>query len=433
MRPLQGQEQEPQAASGNKRPRVWRSVGLGIITGAADDDPSAVGTYASVGATLGPAFLWLAPALFPMMFAVVYLSAKLGQVTGQGLFEAIRHRFPPWILHCALVGVMIGNTIEAAADLGGMAAAMNLIIPLPVPLIVIVTGMAILGLQIWGSYTTIRNLFRWLALALLAYVGAAILARPQLGPVLRGTFIPTLRFDAQFLELLVAVIGTSLSAYIYTWQSNEEVEEEIAMGRTRLSQRRGATEDEMKQSRRDVFFGMLFSNLVMYFIMLSTGASLFEAGKHNINSAAEAAEALRPIAGSAASLLFAVGVSAVGFLAVPVMTAGAAYDFAQTLGWKHSLHAKPHEAKGFYAIMAVITAIAIGLNFLGFNPMRALIIAGVVQGFSAPPLLVLIMLITNDPAAMGKRVNGVGMKVLGWTTCVLTCCATGALVLSWLR
>lgn len=437
MTPLPDQAHEPQgqeAQSGaGKRPRVWRSIGLGIITGAADDDPSAVGTYASVGATLGPAFLWLAPAVFPMMFAVVYLSAKLGQVTGQGLFEAIRHRFSPWILYSALVGVMIGNTIEAAADLGGMAAAMNLIIPIPVPLIVITTGIIILGLQVWTAYTTIRNLFRWLALALLAYVGAAILARPQLGPVLRGTLLPTFRFDSQFLELLVAVIGTSLSAYIYTWKSNEEVEEEIAMGRTRLSQRRGATEDEMKQSRRDVFFGMLFSNLVMYFIMLSTGASLFAAGRHNINSAAEAAEALRPLAGGAASVLFAIGVSAVGFVSVPVMTAGAAYDFAQTLGWKHSLHAKPREAKGFYGIMAVITAIAIGLNFLGFNPMRALVIAGIVQGFSAPPLLVLIMLITNDRAAMGKRVNGIGMKVLGWATCAITFCATGGLVFSWLR
>jgi Mn2+/Fe2+ NRAMP family transporter len=178
---------------------------------------------------------------------------------------------------------------------------------------------------------------------------------------------------------------------------------------------------------------MLFSNLVMYFIMLSTGASLFEAGKHNINSAAEAAEALQPLAGKAASFLFALGVSAVGFLAVPVMTAGAAYDVAQTLGWKHSLHAKLHEAEGFYAIMAAITAIAIGLNSSGSKPMRALVIAGVVQAFSAPPLLVLIMLITSDPAVMGNRINGVGMKVLGWVTCAVTFCASGALVVSWLR
>ena len=414
-------------------PRVWRSVGLGVITGAADDDPSAVGTYASAGASLGPAFLWIAPAMFPMMFAVVYLSAKLGQVTGQGLFEAIRHRFPRWMVYCALSGVLIGNTIEAAADLGGMAAAINLIIAIPVPAIVITTGLSILALQIWGSYATIRNLFRWLALALLAYIGAALLSRPQLGPVLRGTFIPTFRFDAHFLELVVAVIGTSLSAYIYTWQSNEEVEEEIAMGRTTLSHRRGATKDELKQSRRDVFFGMVFSNVVMYFIMLATGVSLFAAGKHEIGSAADAAQALRPLAGSAASFLFALGIGAVGFLAVPIMTAGAAYDFAQTAGWKHSLHARPREAKGFYGVMAGVTAIAIGLNFLGFNPMRALVVAGIVQAFSAPPLLVLMMLITSDRTIMGERVNSFGMKILGWFTTTLTIAATAALVITWLH
>ena len=229
------------------------------------------------------------------------------------------------------------------------------------------------------------------------------------------------------------MIGTSLSAYIYTRQSNEEVEEEIAMGRTKLSQRRGATEAELRQSRRDVFFGMFFSNVVMYFIMLSTGATLFAAGRKEIGSAAEAAEALRPLAGNAASILFALGVSAVGFLAVPVMTTGAAYDLAQTLGWKHSLHARPTEAKGFYGVIAAVTAIAIGLNFLGFNPMRALVIAGIVQGFSAPPLLVLIMLMTNDRAMMGSRVNGRGMQALGWLTTLITFAATGSLVVSWLR
>jgi NRAMP (natural resistance-associated macrophage protein)-like metal ion transporter len=427
-------DQHPTNVTKTTKTRTWaRSVGLGMITGAADDDPSAVGTYASVGARLGPAFLWIAPAVFPMMFAVVYLSAKLGQVTGQGLFEAIRHRFPRWVLYLALIGVLIGNTVEAAADLGGMAAAINLLIPIPVPWIVLGSGLVLLALQIWGSYTLIKSIFRWLALALLAYAGAAILARPDLGPVLRGTFVPTLRFDKQFLELIVAVIGTSLSAYIYTWQSNEEVEEEIAMGRTKLSQRRGATEEELRQSRRDVFFGMFFSNLVMYFIMLSTGAALFAAGKHDLTSAADAAEALRPLAGSAASLLFAIGVGAVGFLAVPVMTTGAAYDLAQTLGWRHSLHAKPHEAKGFYGAMALITAVGIGLNFLGFNPMRALVIAGVVQGFSAPPLLVLIMLMTGDRRLMGARANGLGMKALGWTTTAITFLATGTLVASWLR
>src|SRR5690349_20063177 len=190
---------------GKKEQGTIRALGLGLITGAADDDPSAIGTYASAGAALGPSFLWTAPATFPMMFAVVYLSAKLGQVSGKGLFAVIRDHYPRWILHATLVGVLIGNTIEAAADLGGMAAALNLLVPISVGWLVVGIALIILALQIWGSYTFIRNTFRWLALALLAYVGSAILAKPELGEVLRGTFIPRIEFNREFLSLLVAV------------------------------------------------------------------------------------------------------------------------------------------------------------------------------------------------------------------------------------
>jgi Mn2+/Fe2+ NRAMP family transporter len=199
--------------------------------------------------------------------------------------------------------------------------------------------LAIFALQVWGSYRLIRNIFRWLALTLLAYVGAAILAKPDLLEVIKGTLIPSIRFDQQFLSLLVAVIGTTLSAYLYTWQSNQEVEEEIAMGRRRLVDRLGATRKELKATRNDVVAGMFFSNVVMYFIILSTASTLFKTGPTEINTAAEAAEALRPLAGNAASVLFALGVIGVGFLAVPVMTTGAAYDLSQVMGWKHSLQA----------------------------------------------------------------------------------------------
>ena len=213
-----GVKQGPSSGS-----NVLRVLALGLITGAADDDCSAIGTYASAGARFGPSFLWTAPATFPMMFAVVYLSAKLGQVSGKGLFEVIRDHYPGWILRYALVGVLIGNTIEAGADIGAMAAAINIFVPIPVPWIVVPTALSILALQIWGSYTLIRNIFRWLALVLLAYIGSALLAKPELGPVLRGTFIPTIHFIQEFLSILVAVIGTTLSAYLYTWQSNQEV------------------------------------------------------------------------------------------------------------------------------------------------------------------------------------------------------------------
>jgi Mn2+/Fe2+ NRAMP family transporter len=426
--------EEVRAASGappRQRHRVLRALGLGLITGAADDDCSAIGTYASAGAKLGPSFLWTAPVTFPMMVAVVYLSAKLGQVAGQGLFGVIRRYYPRWLLYATLVGVMIGNTIEAAADLGGMAAALHLLIPLPIPWIVVGTAGILVALQLWGSYTLIRNIFRWLALALLAYIPAALLAKPDVGAVLKGTLLPRLPFTQESLSLLVAVIGTTLSAYLYTWQSNEEVEEEIAMGRHRLSQRRGATDAELHQSWWDIVTGMAFSNVMMYFIMLATASTLFPAGQTDINTAAEAARALQPLAGQAAGLLFTLGIVGVGFLAVPVMISGAAYDVCQTFGWHHSLHARPHEAKAFYAVIVLVTLIAVGLNFLGVNPMKALVWSGIVQGFSTPPLLLLIMLMTNNRRIMGAQVNSRALNILGWITTGAIFAASAGLMLSW--
>ncbi|WP_311968062.1 Nramp family divalent metal transporter [Bradyrhizobium archetypum] len=383
-------ETEGRSAGNSQQPPkrgLARTLGLGIVTGAADDDCSAIGTYASAGAQFGTSLLWTAPVTFPMMFAVVYLSSKLGQVTGRGLFEVIRHNYPKWILWPALIGVLIGNTIEAAADLGGMAAAINLFLSIPIPLIVLCVAAAIVALQVWGSYDMIRNIFRWLALVLFAYVAAALLARPDPWEIVRGTFIPTIQFSKEFLSIPVAIIGTTLSAYLYTWQSNVEVEEEIEQGRTSAKQREGATEGELRRSQTDIVAGMLFSNIIMYFIVLSTGATLHKAGQTNIETAAQAAEVLRPLAGDAAGILFTLGIIAVGFLAVPIMTAGAAYDACQVLGWRASLHARPAKAKKFYALIAIFTAIAVALNFLGFNPMKALVYSGIVQGFSTPPLL----------------------------------------------
>jgi len=232
---------------------ILRTTGLGLITGPADDDCSAIGTYASAGAKLGFQFLWTAPVTLPMMFAVVYLSSKLGQAIGQGLFSVIRTHYSRWILYPALIGVPVGNTFEAGADIGGMAAALNILLPIPFPWIIIGTALAILALQIWGSYTLIRNIFRWLALTLLAYVGAAFLAKPELLLVLKGTFLPSIQFNKEFLSLLVAVIGTTLSAYLYTWQSNQEVEEKIARGRTQLWQRRSPQTLSARHPRWDVF------------------------------------------------------------------------------------------------------------------------------------------------------------------------------------
>jgi NRAMP (natural resistance-associated macrophage protein)-like metal ion transporter len=430
---MQAAREHPQTTP-HSHPGIGRAIGLGLITGAADDDPSAIGTYAAAGAKLGTSFLWTAPVTFPMMVAVVYLSSKLGQVTGKGLFDVIRDYYPSWLLRTALIGVVIGNTIEAGADIGGMAAAAGVLMPnLPNGYVVVPITAAILALQVFGSYTLIRAIFRWLALSLFAYAGAAFLAKPDWPSVLKGTFIPTLQFNEDSLSLLVAVIGTTLSAYLYTWQSNEEVEEEIAMGRRRLEQRQGATTAELRQSRWDIAMGMLFSNLIMYFVILSTAVTLHTTGQRDISSAAEAASALTPLAGNLAGVLFALGVVAVGFLAVPIMTTGAAYDVCQALGWKHGLHAKPSDAKGFYALIAAFTIVAMSMNFFGFNPMRALVIAGVVQGFSTPPLMALIMLMTGNRAIMGNAVNGPLLSILGWTTTAVIFSATGALMWIWVR
>lgn len=420
-------------APGSHRPKMLRALGLGLITGAADDDPSAIGTYANAGAKFGTGFLWTATFTFPMMFAVVYLSAKLGQVAGQGLFAVLRKHYSRWLVYPALTGILIGNTIEAGADLGGIAAALNLLIPIPVAWIVVMTAAIVLGLQFWGSYVLIRNIFRVLAMALAAYIVAAILARPDWAEVARNTLIPRIRFDKEFLALIVAVIGTTLSAYLYTWQSNEEVEEEIAMGRTTLGRRKGATNEELNQSRNDVLFGMLFSNIVMFFVILAAAATLHRSGHFDVRSAADAAQSLAPIAGGLGKILFVLGIAGVGFLAVPVMTGGAAYDLCQTVGWKYGLNKRPGQAKRFYVIIALLTVIAVGFNFLGINPMQALVWAGVVQGFSTPPLMLLILLMTNNREIMGDRVNSRAMNILGGLTFLVSFAAAAALVITWFQ
>jgi NRAMP (natural resistance-associated macrophage protein)-like metal ion transporter len=402
-----------------------------LITGAADDDCSAIGTYAQAGAQLGYKALWTAPVTFPMMVAVVYLSGKLGQVTGQGLFSVLRAHYSRWFVYLVLAGVVTGNTIEAGADIGGMAAATGLLLHWPRwVLIMCITGTTLV-LQIWGSYKLIRNLFRVIALSLAAYIFSAFLAHPKWKEVFRGTFVPSLTFSRDYLSILVAIVGTSLSAYLYTWQSNEEVEEKEAAGKHTLRERRGTSEEALRSSLWDVIFGMLFSNMVMYFIILAAAATLYVAGKHNINTAADAAQSLMPLAGRAAGLLFTLGIIGVGFLAIPVMTTGAAYDLSQSLGWRNGLYQKPAEAKKFYAAVSAFNLIAMALNFAGINPMRALVIAGIVQGFSTPPLMMLIMVITNNQSIMGDRVNGRIANIFGWVTTLAIFAASMGLVVTW--
>ncbi len=411
--------------------RFFKILGPGLITGASDDDPSGIGTYAVAGASLGFATLWTALFTFPLMAAVQFICAKIGMVCGMGLAGVLRRHYSRPLLYIAVTGLVIANTINAGADMGAIAAAINLLIPVPVALMIVPVALSMLALQVWGSYRLIANIFKWLTLALFAYIGAAFFAKPNLTEVLRATLIPTFHFDAQFLATIVAILGTTISPYLFFWQANQEVEEEISMGRRTLQQREGATKDELKYAAWDVNTGMLFSNVVMYFIILATAATLFKTGKTNIQSATDAAQALRPLAGNGAYFLLAIGLIGAGFLAVPILTGSSAYAVAESFGGKHGFGKKPHRAKLFYGVIAASTLVGMLINFLGINPIRALFWTAVINGFLAPPLLIVIMLIANNKQVMGEQINGRWMNILGWTTTLLMFAAAVGLVLTW--
>ncbi len=417
----------------NRLKRALKILGPGLVTGASDDDPSGIGTYVSAGASLGFTTLWMALFIFPFMAAVQFICAKIGMVSGKGVAGVIRENYSRKILFPVIFFLVVANVVNAGVDIGAIAAAINLIVPLPITLLIIPITLIILALQIWGSYKLIANVFKWLTLALFAYIGAAFFAKPDWSEVLRNTFIPTIRFDNAFLATFVAILGTSISPYLFFWQASQEVEEEVSMGRKNLWQRKGATDNELKYAFWDVNIGMLLSNLVMYFIILTTAATLFKSGKTDVQSATDAAEALRPLAGDAARFLLAIGLIGAGVLAVPVLTGSAAYAVSEAFGWKYGLDEKPYRAKQFYAVIVAATIIGMLINFLGVNPITALFWTAVLNGFLAPPLLIVIMLIANNKKVMGKRVNGRWLNVLGWFTAVLMTVAAVALAITFVK
>jgi NRAMP (natural resistance-associated macrophage protein)-like metal ion transporter len=409
--------------------RFFKILGPGLITGASDDDPSGIGTYAVAGASFGFATLWTALFSFPLMVAVQLTCARIGMVSGMGLAAVLRRHYARNLLYLSVFALLLANTINVGADIGAIAAAINLLVPIPIAAMILPVALIILALQIWGSYRLIARTFKWLTLALFAYIGSAFFAKPNALQVLKATFIPTLSFNASFLSMLVAILGTTISPYLFFWQADQEVEEEISFGRVTVAQRRGATKAEMKYAAWDVNIGMFFSNLVMYFIILATAATLF--GKKEIQSATDAAEALKPLAGRSASLLLALGLIGTGFLAVPILTGSSAYAVAEAFRGRYGFNQKFRQAKLFYGVIVASTLVGILINFVGINPIRALFLAAVINGFLAPPLLVVIMLVANNRKVMKDRVNGRWANILGWTTTVVMFAAAIGLVLTW--
>jgi NRAMP (natural resistance-associated macrophage protein)-like metal ion transporter len=403
-------------------------LGPGLIAGSADDDPSGIGTYAIAGATLGYATLWTALFTIPMMIAIQLTCAKIAMVTRLGLAGAIRRHYSGWVLYPTMLGLLVANTINAGADLGAIGAGVELVMPIPSAAVVVLAGVGLLLLEVVGSYATVEKTFKWLTLTLFAYLGAAVFAHPDWSAALFDTVRPTLSVDKQYLATIVALFGTVMSPYLFVWQAAEEVEEMQADTKRRRMSAQAITR-RLHDRTLDVATGMGFSNLITYFVILATAATLHQAGQTDVTSAADAARALEPIAGNAAGLLFAAGLIGAGALAVPVLTASAAYAIAGGERWRVGLDQPVGKARGFYGVILVATILAVGINFIGISPIQALFISAVINGVLAPPLMVLLMLIANRRSAMGDHTHGVILNLVGWATIVvMSAAALGLLV-----
>jgi len=349
----------------------WETLGPGLTTGASDDDPSGIASYSQVGAQYGFKFLWLAAFTFPLMAVVQEMCARIGLVTGKGLASNIRQLFSSKVLYVSTILLFAANAFNIGADLGAMAAGVKLLVPaISGTLLVVGFALLMLGLQIFTPYARYAKYLKWLALVLLSYILSAILAHLNWTTVLRHAFVPTLSFSKDQLLLICAVLGTTISPYLFFWQTSQEVEEEIVQGKTTLASRQGTDKESVKRMRIDVWSGMFLSNVVMFFIIAACGGILYPHGITNIASAADAAKALEPFAGSATHLLFAIGIVGTGMLAIPVLAGSSSYAIAESLHKPGSLGKKLNQAKVFYGMIIISMMVGLGINFLNINPIK---------------------------------------------------------------
>ena len=398
-----------------KAHQYWKTLGPGLTTGAADDDPSGIATYSQAGAQYGFGFLWTAAFSFPLMAVVQEMCARIGLVTGRGLAANIRIYFPKWALYLCTLLLFAVNSLNIGADLGAMAKATQLLNPdLDFEFLILAFAIFSLALQIFTTYDKYAKYLKWLALVLLAYVFSAIMAKIDFGQIAVSAIIPNFDFSKDQIFIITAILGTTISPYLFFWQTSQEVEEQILQGKNTIKLREGATVKEIKDMRLDVWSGMFLSNLVMFFIIAACGAVLYKSGITNITSAAQAAEALRPIAGDATYLLFAMGIIGTGLLAIPVLAGSASYALSECFGWKFGLYRKLKEANAFYGVIIIATLIGLGVNFLNLDTIKVLIYTAIGNGLIAPVILVLIVLLSSNKKVMGDRVNGPITKLLGW-------------------
>jgi NRAMP (natural resistance-associated macrophage protein)-like metal ion transporter len=407
----------------SKLKRFWKIIGPGLITGASDDDPSGIATYSQAGAAFGLQTLWTAILAFPLMAAIQQMCARIGLVTSQGLSGTLKKHYPKPVLYVMLVFSFPAIVMNIGADIAGMGAVGNLLFPtIDSTYFSVFFTILLLGLIIYLPYQKIASILKYLCTVMLVYFIVPFLYKQDFVAIIAATFIPTIQWNREFLLVLVGILGTTISPYLFFWQASIEVEE---MNHRRALMINKKIIHDMEQS---VDFGMTFSGFVMYFIILTTGTVLYSAGMHQINTVEEAAMALKPLAGDLAYVLFAIGVIGTGLIAIPVLSGSLSYMFTETFGWKQGLDKKFHEAKGFYVIIAISLILGLSLNYVGISPIDALIYTAVLYGITAPVLIGIILHISNNREIMGEYVNSRISNVLGFAALIIMTLAAGALL-----
>lgn len=407
-----GEEKKSLAENGKD---YLKKLGPGLITGAADDDPSGIATYSQTGAQYGTSLLWLAAWTLPLMAIIQEMCGRIALVTGQGLASNIKRIYSRKALHFCTIILLIANTLNIGADLGAIAKAIQLMLP-TASFIFLIVGVGILGLllQVYIPYKKYARVLKWLVISLFSYIATGLIIHMNWHTLLHDGFVPHITFSKTQILLITAILGTTISPYLFFWETSQEVEEQIAEGKVTAHSRRGTTKDEIKKMRVDVWTGMFLSNLVMFFIIAVCANTLFVHGITNINTASDAALALAPFAGKWATYLFAIGIIGTGMLAIPVLAGSTSYAISESFGWREGLYRKLSEAKAFYAIISISIAVGILINFIGIDPIKALIYSAVANGIVAPIILVFIVHISGSKKVMGHFKNSRFGNALGW-------------------
>jgi NRAMP (natural resistance-associated macrophage protein)-like metal ion transporter len=404
--------------------KSWKVLGPGLITGASDDDPSGIATYSQAGAGFGLSTLWTALITFPLMAAVQEMCARIGAITARGLSGVLKQHYPPAMVYLMMIFSFPAIVLNIGADIEGMGAVAHMLFP-AVPIFafeIVFTGLILLGVILY-PYQKLADILKWLCMVLLLYILIPFLVKVNWGQVVKHTLVPTIRFNKDFFEILVAILGTTISPYLFFWQATMEAED-IALSRRKVV----VDKRFMEKMSKDVYFGMFFSNVVMFFIILTSGVVLYNAGIRQIDTVDQAAKALAPLAGKTTYLFFAIGVIGTGFLAIPVLGGSLSYIVAETFSWRQGLDKKFNQAPGFYLTLVVSLLAGLGLDFLNISPIQALIYTAILYGLTAPVMIALVLHICNNPAIMGTAVNGKWSNILGILALVMMTAAAVALI-----